>query len=78
MSKFLEEELPYVIGFILFIAFCGIVAWFIVTSTKTVGEAYEANKAYKKYLETECKVVGFYGRSGEHKVFNCNGTLVKE
>lgn len=31
-----------------------------------------------RYIADNCKVVGFYGRSGEYKTYNCNGWLRRE
>jgi len=32
----------------------------------------------KQIAERGCVVAGFYGRSGEYKVYNCHGLIFKE
>jgi hypothetical protein len=68
------------IGFMFFCLFCAMVGSLTIISIMASNSRPEKEARKQKWLQdNKCFLVGFYGRSGEYKTYQCNQIfLVKE
>lgn len=76
----MDRELNSIGCVMAIIAFLGLVSFSVFKLAETDAERKEQMVAVKKYMaEKNCKVTGYYGRSGERKVYTCDdGKVWKE
>lgn len=66
-------------GFLVFVALCifiSLVLYAAIAGTK--GHEKRVARRAEYVTQNGCVVVGFYGRDGEYKVYNCGGRILRE
>lgn len=65
-------------GLLVFIAICAFISLLLYAAVAGTRENEEIMSRRASYVAQECTLVGFYGRNGERKVYNCRGRILRE
>lgn len=67
-----------VLAAVIAVIVIGFIMAFADMTDKSV-KLYDARAERAQQVRSKCKVVGFYGKSGQHAVYDCgDGKLIKE
>lgn len=64
-------------AFLILVAIAGfaIGSYFYADASQKLSDHKKSREAYVK---NNCKVIGFYGKYGEHKTYDCDGRILRE
>lgn len=81
MNKQEDNFIPLVAAFASVFGF-GALVFIAYNMISTLADAREGHQKYvqtmQDYKNKYCKHVGFYGKYGEYKTYDCNGKIMKE
>lgn len=74
----IRKQTEYLLNFLIVLVILLCVAFCSFYVMKENARAEATQKANIAYVKAHCKHVGFYGKHGEYKTYECNGKLYKE